>query len=168
MKKIIVTESQMKLILENEEYINQLIDKIGEFGRDSLTPSEKRYLEGISSHEGSLKYYQGPTDEYDMYDEQRGERITSTLPNLENMEFKYDYQEKDGDEILIYGSIFFNGEEFYGVIVSSPNGNLVEYDFQIGEIEYDGSDYKNLFDVTEGLEHEVETFLEDEVIPHFI
>jgi hypothetical protein len=173
MKKIIVTESQMKFIIENEDYINQLIDKIGQSGRDSLTVSEKKYLEGLSSHEGPLKYYQGPADEYSMYDYQRGERIKSNLPNIPEMEFKYDYQEVDKEsgknEILIFGSIFFGGEEYYGYIAATPDGNLVEYEFQIGEIGYDLlDDYENLMDELQGLEHEFEAFLEESVIPRFV
>jgi hypothetical protein len=41
MKKIIITESQLTLLLENQEYINSLLDKISDKGIETLTPSEK-------------------------------------------------------------------------------------------------------------------------------
>ena len=47
MKKIIITENQLRLLLENQEYVNSLLDKIGTKGIESLTPSEKKYLDGL-------------------------------------------------------------------------------------------------------------------------
>ena len=44
--KIIVTENQVKrlFINENEELLNKILDKIGEYGMESLTGNEKKIL----------------------------------------------------------------------------------------------------------------------------
>ena len=123
MKKIIITENQLRLLLENQEYVNSLLDKIGTKGIESLTPSEKKYLDGLSSHEGHMDDYDDPNYEDD-YDERRGEKITSSLPNLPQLQFVFDYEEREGNEILLYGSVYFQGNEYVGVIVTNENGNL--------------------------------------------
>ena len=63
MRKIIITENQLRLLLENQEYIDSLLDKISTKGVESLTPSEKKYLDGLSSHEGHMDDYDDPNYE---------------------------------------------------------------------------------------------------------
>ena len=164
MRKIIITENQLRLLLENQEYIDSLLDKITTKGVESLTPSEKKYLDGLSSHEGHMDDYDDPNYEDD-YDERRGEKITSSLPNLPQVQFVFDYEEREGDEILLYGSVHFQGNEYIGVIITNNNGNLIDFDFQIAELRYDESEVTNLLDDAEGLEHELSVFFEDDVIP---
>lgn len=49
--KIIITESQVRrlLIKENEDTINSILDKISEYGIDSLTKAELQYLNNKST-----------------------------------------------------------------------------------------------------------------------
>ena len=129
MRKIIITENQLRLLLENQEYIDSLLDKITTKGVESLTPSEKKYLDCLSSHEGHMDDYDDPNYEDD-YDERRGEKITSSLPNLPQVQFVFDYEEREGDEILLYGSVHFQGNEYIGVIITNNNGNLIDFDLQ--------------------------------------
>ena len=164
MKKIIITENQLRLLLENQEYVDSLLDKIGTKGVESLTPSEKKYLDGISSHKGHMDDYDDPNYKDD-YDERRGEKITASFPNLPQIQFVFDYEEREEDEILLYGSVYFQGNEYIGVIVTNKNGNLIGFDFQIAELNYDESETTNLLDDAEGLEHELSGFFEDDVIP---
>jgi hypothetical protein len=164
MKKIIITENQLRLLLENQEYVNSLLDKIGTKGIESLTPSEKKYLDGLSSHEGHIDDYDDPNYEDD-YDERRGEKITSSLPNLPQLQFVFDYEEREGNEILLYGSVYFQGNEYVGVIVTNENGNLIDFDFQVAEIDFDDTEVTNLLDDAQGLEHELSVFFENDVIP---
>jgi hypothetical protein len=131
MRKIIITENQLRLLLENQEYIDSLLDKISTKGVESLTPSEKKYLDGLSSHEGHMDDYDDPNYEDD-YDERRGEKITSSLPNLPQVQFVFDYEEREGDEILLYGSVYFQGNEYIGVVITNNNGNLIDFDFLTG------------------------------------
>jgi hypothetical protein len=164
MKKIIITENQLRLLLENQEYVNSLLDKIGTKGIESLTPSEKKYLDGLSSHEGHIDDYDDPNYEDD-YDERRGEKITSSLPNLPQLQFVFDYEEREENEILLYGSVYFQGNEYVGVIVTNENGNLIDFDFQVAEIDFDDTEVTNLLDDAQGLEHELSVFFENDVIP---
>ena len=164
MKKIIITENQLRLLLENQEYVNSLLDKIGTKGIESLTPSEKKYLDGLSSHEGHMDDYDDPNYEDD-YDERRGEKITSSLPNLPQLQFVFDYEEREGNEILLYGSVYFQGNEYVGVIVTNENGNLIDFDFQVAEIDFDDTEVTNLLDDAQGLEHKLSVFFENDVIP---
>ena len=48
--KIIVTENQVNrlFINENEELLNKILDKIGEYGMDSLTDNERKFLDDMS------------------------------------------------------------------------------------------------------------------------
>ena len=167
MKKIIITENQLRLLLENQEYVNSLLDKIGAKGIESLTPSEKKYLDGLSSHEGHMDDYDDPNYEDD-YDERRGEKITSSLPNLPQLQFVFDYEEREGNEILLYGSVYFQGNEYVGVIVTNENGNLIDFDFQVAEIDFDDTEVTNLLDDAQGLEHELSVFFENDVIPALV
>jgi hypothetical protein len=48
--KIIVTENQVKhlFINENEELLNKILDKINDYGMDSLTDNERMFLNNMS------------------------------------------------------------------------------------------------------------------------
>jgi len=163
MKKIIITESQLTLLLENQEYINSLLDKISDKGIETLTPSEKKYLDGLSSHEGHMDDYSDPNYEDD-YDERRGQKIVSSVPNLSKMYFVFDYEEREGDEILLYGTIYFNNNEYNGVIITNETGTLINFDFQDVELDHNETMATSLLDELEGLEYELMVFLENDVI----
>ena len=48
--KIIVTENQVNrlFIKENEELLNKILDKISDYGMESLTDNEKKFLDDMS------------------------------------------------------------------------------------------------------------------------
>lgn len=164
MRKIIITENQLNLLLENQEYINSLLDKIGSEGIESLTPSEKRYLDGLSKHQGHMDDYVNPNFEDD-YDDRRGEKISSSVQRLPKVQFVFDYEEREGDEILLYGSVYFQGNEYIGVIVTNESGNLLDFDFHIAELDFDDTEVTNLLDDAKGLKNEFSVFFENDVIP---
>lgn len=49
--KIIITENQFKLLVENNSLIDLLLDKINRSGKSSLTPDERKYLSQHSNDE---------------------------------------------------------------------------------------------------------------------
>jgi hypothetical protein len=51
----LITESKYKQLLEDEEVINRILDKISDQGKDSLTPEEKAYLDKYSKGEKDLE-----------------------------------------------------------------------------------------------------------------
>ena len=51
----LITESKYKQLLEDEEAINRILDKISDQGKDSLTPEEKSYLDKYSKGEKDLE-----------------------------------------------------------------------------------------------------------------
>jgi hypothetical protein len=51
----LITESKYKQLLEDEEVINRILDKISDQGKDSLTPEEKVYLDKHSKGEKDLE-----------------------------------------------------------------------------------------------------------------
>ena len=61
----IITEGQYKQLLEDEETINRILDKISDKGIGSLEPEEKEYLDRHSKGEKNLlKPISGPTEVY--------------------------------------------------------------------------------------------------------
>jgi hypothetical protein len=51
----LITESQYKLLLEDQETLDAILDKISSSGMDSLTPLEKKFLNKYSKGEKSAK-----------------------------------------------------------------------------------------------------------------
>jgi hypothetical protein len=51
----LITESKYKQLLEDEEVINRILDKISDQGKDSLTPEEKAYLDKYSKGEKDVE-----------------------------------------------------------------------------------------------------------------
>jgi hypothetical protein len=51
--KIIITESQYNFLVESQEVVDRILDKISERGYESLSIDEKKYLDHFSKHEGN-------------------------------------------------------------------------------------------------------------------
>jgi hypothetical protein len=166
MKKFIISKTQLNYIVENQERVDNILDKIKKSGLDSLRPSEKKYLDAFSKYEGHPEDFKDPN--YEEYDDRKGEKFVSDFRNLPQIEFVFDYEEKENDEIHLYGKIFFVGQEYVGVIVTNNKGNLIDYDFHSSDIDYNNPNPNRLVDDMEGFTHELEVFLEDEVIPGLI
>jgi restriction endonuclease S subunit len=155
--KFIITESQFERLVENQKYVDSLLDKISEEGYQSLSIDEKRYLDEFSRHEGDPDEFVDPQDRHD---EREGMEIEGEISGLP---IKYTFsEESDNTEgIGYYGGVEFDGDEYLGVVISDERGHLVGYDFYSVLSDED----VRLQDKLEGLEHEVSLFFSDEVIP---
>ena len=155
--KYLITESQYEILIENQKYVDSLLDKISEEGYQSLGIDEKRYLDEFSK-------YEGDPDEFvyssDIHDEREGEVIEGEISGLP---IKYTFSEEaDNKEgIGYYGGLEFDGDEYFGVVISDERGHLVGYDFY----SVLSDDDVRLQDNVEGIEHEVSLFFSEEVIP---
>ena len=77
--KIIITESQYNFLIENQEVVDRILDKISEKGIKSLSIDEKRYLDEFSKHKGDPDEFIDPAERYD---ERQGEKFTSNFRNI--------------------------------------------------------------------------------------
>lgn len=164
---IIITESQYRILLENQEEVDRILDKISDGGYESLSIDEKRYLDAFSKHEGRPDDFINPSEKND---EREGEKFTSSFEHIPTIEFVFDYEEQNDDETALYGTIQFRDKEYIGGLFLNKNGRLIDFDFyDINEEPTSIHDNVGRFqDDIEGIEHEVKMFFEDEVIPSLI
>jgi hypothetical protein len=155
--KYLITESQYEILIENQKYVDSLLDKISEEGYQSLSIDEKRYLDEFSKHKGNPDEFVYSSDQHD---EREGEVIEGEISGLP---IKYTFSEEaDNNEgIGYYGGLEFDGDEYFGVIISDERGHLVGYDFYSVLSDED----VRLQDNIEGLEHEVSLFFSENVLP---
>jgi hypothetical protein len=161
--KIIINENTYNSFADNE-IINGFLDKLSN-GR-KLSIDEKRCMDFYSEY---LKKGGNPSDFRcpnmdDNIDEREGETFTSNFEHIPEIKFTFSEETSHGDEIHYFGELTFNGSEYLGIIAADDNGYLVGYDF------YDVNDEEGdrFQDVVEGLEHEVEYFFSEMVIPKLI
>jgi hypothetical protein len=164
---IIITESQYHILLENQEEIDRILDKISDGGYESLSTEEKRYLDAFSKHEGRPDDFVDPSESYD---EREGEKFTSSFNHIPKIEFVFDYEEQTENETALYGTIFYQDKEYIGGLFLNKMGYLIDFDFyDINEEPKSINDEVGRFqDEIEGIENEVKMFFEDEVIPSLI
>ena len=161
---IILTESQYHILLENQEEVDRILDKIGDGGYESLSVDEKRYLDSFSRHKGRPDEF---VDPYESYGNREGDKFTSSFNHIPKIEFVFDYKEQNEDETTLYGTIYFKDKEYIGGLFLNKMGHLIDFDF------YDiNEDPKSIYDDVgrfqdeiEGIKHEVKIFFEDDVIP---
>ena len=84
--KIIITESQYNFLLENQEVVDRILDKISEKGIKSLSVDEKRYLDSFSKHKGRPDEFVDPSESYD---NREGEKFTSSFNHIPKIEFVF-------------------------------------------------------------------------------
>ena len=161
---IILTESQYRILLENQEEVERILDKIGDGGYESLSLDEKRYLDLFSKHKGRPDEFVDPSESYD---EREGEKFTSSFNHIPKIEFVFDYEEQNEDETTLYGTIYFKDKEYIGGLFLNKMGHLIDFDFY--DINEDSKsihdDVGRFQDEIEGMKHEVKMFFEDDVIP---
>ena len=173
MKKIIrLTESDLtrivnRVINENQEEVDRILDKISDGGYESLSIDEKRYLDAFSKHKGSPDEFVDPSESYD---EREGEKFTSSFNHIPKIEFVFDYEEQTEDETALYGTIHFQDKEYIGGLFLNKMGHLIDFDFyDINEEPKSIHDEVGRFqDEIECIEPEVKMFFEDEVIQSLI
>ena len=173
MKKIIrLTESDLtrivnRVINENQEEVDRILDKISDGGYRSLSVDEKRYLNAFSKHEGRPDDFVDPSEQYDE-SEKEGEKFTSSFKHIPTIEFVVTSIEKKTKNLyILYGTIQFNNKEYIGGLYLNKLGKLIDFDFY----EEPKSIHDNVGrfqDDIEGIENEVTMFFEDEVIPSLI
>ena len=188
--KIIITESQYRILIENTTEIDQILDKLGEIGYENLENNEKSTLnqysewlnlgkKGEFTPQNTSKNNEigGKPDDYN---DKTGDKYTTYLPDGSEFSFIYDYEDILNDENLYYGSVKWHGEEWVGLIATDKNGKLTEIDFVLdqdsiqtydSEDEFSGYDEskENRLQLELGNDiHQVKYFFQEEVIPNLM
>jgi len=153
MKKIRLTESELvsliqRMVNEAMSDIDNILDKISQDGMESLSPQEKEYLRHYSE---TGEYMDIEGEEESSFE---GENVFSDSIDGVNMKFKYESTEDTEDEMIHSGYLEINNDEFYGEIYCDLEGDYSSCNFE-------DPDGVNLFEKYEGLEHEVEYFLDN-------
>ena len=155
--KYLITESQYEILLENQKYVDSILEKISESGYDSLSIDEKRYLDEFSKYNGDPDEFVYSSDEYD---EREGQVIDGEISGLP-IEYTFSEESDNNEGIGYYGGLKFDDDEYFGVVISDERGHLVGYDFYSVLSDED----VRLQDNIEGLEHEVSLFFSEKVLP---
>jgi len=179
--KIIITESQYRILMENIGIIDDILDKMNEIGYENLDNNEKmvlnKYSEWLKS--GQKGDFMGEiTPKNDDSEGNTGEEFTTYLPNGSEFSFRYDYSDVLDDENIHYGSVRWHGEEWIGLIATDKKDELTEIDFVLDQdtfqtydsedefAGYDESKEKRLQDELGNDIHQVKYFFQEEVIPN--
>ena len=181
--KIVITESQYRILMENVQIIDDILDKMGEIGYENLENDEKNLLNRYSEWLNSGKkgdFMDEITPKNDDFGAKVGEEYTTYLRDGSEFSFMFDYSDILEDENLYHGSVKWHGEEWIGLIATDKKDNLTEIDFIMDYDalqSYDEDDEMGGYD--EGREvrlqnelgndiHQVKYFFQEEVIPHLI
>jgi len=180
--KIVITESQYRILMENTVKIDQILDKLGEIGYENLENEEKmtlnRYSEWLNS--GQKGEFMGEiTPKNDDYDPKIGEEYTTNLRDGSEFSFMFDYEDLLDDENLYHGTVKWHGEEWIGLIATDKSGKLTEMDFVLDNDslqsydldDEDGYDEEKevYLDVKLGDDiHQAKYFFQEEVIPNLM
>ena len=151
--KIIITESQRKRLFlnENEELLNKILDKIGEYGMESLTDNERIFLNNMSK---------GKVDSHieNLLSMDSGYEFDGVVDDIP-VKFTYESTEEWDDNPKEYKHIgifnFMNGSDeidYYAEIYTDADYNFMHFDL------HDGNDYVNL---NEELEDDLTHFFLD-------
>jgi len=170
--KYYITESQLRFLVENEE-IDRILDKINSDGIDSLSVSEKKYLDSYSKHQGHESEFIDPEMRMDIEHEKRGSEITSEIPELEGVSFVYDDKlDLDDNEFEVAGDLIFDGEKYYVMFLTNKEGELLDYSVSQDYLGDGTEEFKNRLKEKFPQTNEdriysmFEYFLEQEVIPN--
>jgi len=147
--KIIVTENQVNrlFINENEELLNKILDKIGEYGMESLTDNERKFLDDMSKDkvDPHIENLLSMDSGYEFDGEVDEVPVKFTYESTE----EWDDNPKEYKHIGIFN--FMNGDDeidYYAEIYTDADYNFMHFDI------HDGNDYVNLNeDLEDGLIH---------------
>jgi len=141
-------QSMMGLITENDELTNRILDKINQFGMDSLSKAEKQFLDNKSQDVvddelddivsiDSGYEFNGTVNVYDDYlDDKR----------VAEVKFIYDETEEWDEDPVEYkhtGELFIDDEEYYATMYTDEDYNVNSFDL------HDGDDYVEFDDELE-------------------
>lgn len=179
--KIVITESQYRILMENIEIIDNILDKMGKIGYENLENDEKitlnRYSEWLNSGKKG-DFMDEITPKNDDFGAKVGEEYTTYLRDGSEFSYMFDYSDILENENLYHGSVKWHGEEWFGVIVTDKQGNLKEIDFVLDQdlesydaddefAGYDEENEKRLQDEMDKKDlSQVKYFFIEEVIPH--
>lgn len=160
--KYILTESQLQMLLESQEYLNQLLDKINDEGYDSLTDREKDALVRISKGE-------------EVYDEPGELPVSDEVyrPNDIFLKYASAYGELEVDDLLFEISLLKGANSIE--ILGNYHSFLVQPNFEEKEIKIYDSDtdeinvvkYKSVPETTEKMRSLAVNFMY-QTLPNFI
>ena len=134
-------QSMMGLITENDELTNRILDKINQFGIESLSKAEKQYLDNKS---------QDVVDDEleDIVSIDSGYEFNDTVDDYD-VKFIYDGTEEWDEDPVEYkhtGEFFIDGEEYYATMYTDEDYNVHSFDL------HNGDDYEQFDDeLEEGL-----------------
>jgi len=151
--KIIITENQVKrlLINENEDTINTILDKISDYGMESLTKAELQYLKNTSMGVGDedLEEIVNLKPGYEIHGkisdlDDFGQEYVSypgeddIEPQEVDIKFVYDSTEEyggdpDDDYYRHTGQFFYDTQELWAEIFCDENFNFTSFSLHDGE-----------------------------------
>ena len=139
-------KSMMGVITENDDRTNKILDKIRDYGIDSLTDAERRYLDNKSNdiEDDELN---------DIVDIDSGYEFNDTVDDYD-VKFIYNETEEWDEDPVEYkhtGEFYIDGEEYYATMYTDENYDVHSFDL------HDGDDYVE-FD--EGLEESLLEFFQ--------
>ena len=178
---MIITESQYRILMENIQIIDDILDKMGEIGYENLENEEKmtlnKYSEWLNS--GKKGDFMGEiTPKNDDFGVKVGDEFSTFLSDGSEFSFMFDYLDTLEQENLYHGSVKWQGQEWFGLIATDKNQNLKEIDFVLDQDleSYDiddefaaenQEDEVRLQDEMDKKDlHQVKYFFMDEVIPY--
>ena len=181
--KIIITESQYRFLVENTPEINQILDKMNEFGYENLEYKEKMTLNSYSEwlkggKKGDFPPKKDPKNRD--FEGKKGDKWTRILADGSEFTFQFDYSEIETDVELYFGTVYWGGSEWVGCIVAEKDGSLAlldfvqdtgsfqTYDSNDKSFKYDSSNEKYLNDSLGKLESEVDYYVEEVIIPELM
>jgi hypothetical protein len=135
---------------KNDEYLNEILDKISKFGLSFLTKAEREFLEAYSKEDGD-KMMRIQTEQVSRRFYSSDSKFVFTLTDIEKCA---------SDDILYHGELLVpdykleNGEVIRGILTGhiwSLNGHNIPI------FEKDGYD---ILDFCDGIEYELDLFLD--------
>lgn len=143
----------------SSERLDEILDKISKYGIDSLTPQEKMFLDSHKSGTQEEKHKELTREE--------GESVF--VDDGGYFRFEHTETEDYGDEIHYIGTLyvpdltFENGETIEGRLegkIVKFNTGQVSPDFYSIEKDKASDDYYDVFEFCNGLEYELDSFLD--------
>jgi len=136
-------KQMMGVLNENNDLTNKILDKISQYGIESLTKAEKQYLNNKSQdiEDDELS---------DIVSIDSGYEFNDTIDDFD-VKFIYNETEEWDDDPVEYkhtGEFFIDGEEYYATMYTDEDLNVHSFDLHDGEdyVEFDGELEDNLLE----------------------
>lgn len=132
---VFIEEKRLQVVKENNELTNRILDKISNYGIESLSKAERQYLDNKSQDIED--------DEVsDIASIDTGYQFNDTVDDYE-VRFIYDGTEEWDDDPVEYkhmGEFIIDGEEYYATMYTDEDLNVHSFDLHDGEdyVEFDG------------------------------